>query len=111
MDGLITIQELFGSRAFRIPSYQRGYSWERRQWDDLLEDLDVLPIHKDHFAGQVVLQPTDEHLVDTEGAQHRLFDVVDGQQRLTTLVLLMEAIRRAVDTGLAAGIEKRFVRI
>lgn len=111
MDGLISVQELFGSRAFRIPPYQRGYSWERRQWDDLIEDLEVLPQGKDHFTGQVVLQPTDSQLVDTEGAQYRIYDVVDGQQRLTTLVLLMEAMRRRASDGLANGIEKRFIRI
>lgn len=111
MEGLLSIQDLFASRAFRIPAYQRGYSWEERQWADLIEDLEVLPAGKEHFTGQIVLQPTDDHLVDKEGSRHRLHDVVDGQQRLTTLVLLLEAIRRRAGTSLAEGIEKRYIRL
>jgi hypothetical protein len=116
MDGLWSVQDLFSVRAFRIPEYQRGYSWEREQWDDLLDDLDVLPRDngqfKDHFTGTVVLQPTTiPPITDVEGTSYPVFEVVDGQQRLTTLVLLLEAIRRRADGQLAGGIERRYIRV
>lgn len=111
MDGLTSIQSLFGERAFRIPPYQRGYSWEEQQWNDLLEDLEVLPPGKDHFAGPVVLYRTPELITDLEGTAHAIYDVVDGQQRLTSLVLLLEAIRRRTDNALAEGIAKRYIWI
>lgn len=111
MDGLTSIQSLFGEKAFRIPPYQRGYSWDILQWNDLLEDLEVLPPGKDHFGGPVVLHPTLDVVVDVEGTAHSIYNVVDGQQRLTSLVLLLEAIRRRTNGALAEGISKRYVWI
>ena len=96
MNGLLTVQSLFGGRRFEIPDYQRGYAWSERQWSDLVDDLEALPATKDHFTGTLVLKARelDGQLVDIEGQRYRAYDVVDGQQRLTTLVLLLEAIRR-----------------
>lgn len=117
MDNLLSLQTLFNGRLFEIPDYQRGYSWGTQQWDDLLEDIELLPADKDHFTGLVVLQQRLDvgDRVDNEGSQYRTFDVVDGQQRLTTLVLLLDAIRRralAEDlSDLAGGIEKKYVRL
>src|SRR4051794_19908462 len=115
MDGLLTVQTLFGGRRFDVPDYQRGYAWAERQWTDLLDDLDALPATKDHFTGTLVLKAreADGQLVDIEGQQYQAYDVVDGQQRLTTLVLLLDAIRREVSAlgmqPLADGITKSYV--
>lgn len=111
---LYSLQTLFVGRRFEIPDYQRGYAWGETQWADLLDDIETLPDGKDHFTGMVVLRPSDAApVVDVEGTQYSRLDVVDGQQRLTTLILLLEAIRRSlVDTGttaLADGIRRGYV--
>src|SRR5438128_5634 len=114
MDYLKTLEQLFAGHLFEIPDYQRGYAWSQQQWEDLLDDLASLPAHAEHFTGLIVLQerPDLEAMVDIEGSRQERVDVVDGQQRLTTLVLLLDAVRRAAkDEGfgpLGDGIEKKY---
>lgn len=91
-----TLQELLeGSKQYLVPLYQRTYSWSSRQlqrlWDDvasLAEDRVERP-DLTHFIGSVVLAPTPQ--VGPAGVAKYL--VVDGQQRLTTLTVLLAAIR------------------
>jgi hypothetical protein len=88
------LQTLFADRVFRIPRYQRFYSWQRRQRDDLFSDLKKLASGNEdqhHFMATLVCHRTSEtKAVGT--AQYRVFDVVDGQQRLTTLIILLKCI-------------------
>ncbi len=92
------LQNLFADRVFRIPHYQRFYSWQKRQRDDLFSDLKKLAAGNEdqhHFMATIVCQKTAEtKAVGT--AQCRVFDVVDGQQRLTTLILLLKCIELAL---------------
>lgn len=86
MSELVTLKELFGDetedRFFRIPDYQRGYSWEREQRNDMLGDLEELPVHDcRHYTGTIVA-------ARPSGGEGPYF-LVDGQQRLTTLVILV----------------------
>ncbi|MTE14166.1 GmrSD restriction endonuclease domain-containing protein [Nocardia aurantiaca] len=93
---------LEGSSQYLVPLYQRPYGWGDEQlwelWNDVIqlaEDRTEEP-ESTHFIGSVVLAPTPAGVA---GAVTR-FLVVDGQQRLTTLTLLLAAIRdylRAVD--------------
>lgn len=106
---LYSIQELFAGRAFRIPAYQRAYSWGQQQWQDLLDDLEYLPDGRDHFTGMIVIEPTSDALMDREGTGHQWVEVVDGQQRLTTLVVFLEALRRVAPPELGEGIRKRYI--
>ena len=89
---------LFADRVFRIPHYQRFYSWQKRQRDDLFSDLKKLAAGNEdqhHFMATIVCHKTAEtKAVGT--AQCRVFDVVDGQQRLTTLILLLKCIELAL---------------
>lgn len=116
VNGIFDLQQIFSQRVFRIPDYQRGYAWERDQWRDLKEDLQALPSGKDHYTGTLVLCPREqERRRDSRGSTYDVFDIVDGQQRLTTLVILLNAIRKSMiednsDSPLATGIEERFVR-
>jgi uncharacterized protein with ParB-like and HNH nuclease domain len=73
-----------------IPVYQRNYSWKKNdQVNNLLEDIDALLKNKEvnHFIGSIVYVPTTV-LNSTERS------VVDGQQRLTTLFLILYALKR-----------------
>lgn len=76
--------EFLADKTFRIPSYQRDYSWGRAQVDDLLNDIDeAVQGTLSHYLGTFVLSRTED-----DGP----FEVVDGQQRLTTLVLVVIAL-------------------
>jgi len=87
---------LEGTKQYRVPLYQRTYSWKneqlRRLWEDLVklaEDRKERGASATHFIGSLVLAPTPD--IAPTGLQQ--FLVVDGQQRLTTLTILLAAIR------------------
>ena len=80
-----TFRQLMGNGlSYRVPMFQRDYSWGLDEWDDLWQDIvglfgeDPEPAH---YMGYLVLQSAD----------NREFDIIDGQQRMTTLSLLMLA--------------------
>lgn len=92
-----TFRKLMGNGlSYHIPRFQRDYSWTDEEWEDLWLDImgTVRPGGEPaHYMGYLVLQTQDE----------RRFDVIDGQQRLTTLSLLVLAVlknlQRLVDNG------------
>lgn len=88
------LQSIFARRLFRIPDYQRSYAWGEKQWKDLLDDLQMLRHDNSHFGGTLVLCRTAgaATFTDNEGSDYDSYDVIDGQQRLTTLVMLLDAI-------------------
>lgn len=89
MKNLPTLQDLFTNNVFKIPDYQRGYSWENQQLEDLLEDLELMR-NKDHYTGTIVLKDLGQ--IKGLGKTFNQFDIVDGQQRFTSLVILLKCI-------------------
>jgi hypothetical protein len=77
------LKELLGNgKSYSVPPYQRDYSWKREHWEDLWEDLAAVEANReDHYMGAIVLE--------TKERKH--FRVIDGQQRLTTLSILILA--------------------
>ena len=70
--------------SYSVPTFQRDYSWEPDEWDDLWQDILSLPGNDGesaHYMGYLVLQWGD----------NKAFEIIDGQQRMTTLSLLMLA--------------------
>ncbi|ONI92376.1 hypothetical protein ALI22I_04350 [Saccharothrix sp. ALI-22-I] len=102
---------LQGERQYVVPLYQRTYSWERKDLDQLWQDLIGVADSggtASHFLGSVVLAPSPGNT--PAGVQVWL--VVDGQQRLTTLSILLCAIRdhvRAQDARLAEKIDDLYL--
>lgn len=87
---LNTLPEIFdkGSRYFIIPNYQRGYSWGKEQWSDLVTDIGYVITGQrkyTHYTGTLVAASSEE--------DENVFEVVDGQQRLTSFTLLLAALR------------------
>lgn len=86
---------LEGKKQYQVPLYQRVYSWDKkdrdRLWDDLVELVETRRTDKTatHFIGSVVLAESP----DNAAARMPRYLVVDGQQRLTTLSLLIAALR------------------
>jgi hypothetical protein len=114
-NNLLTPESLFKECMFRVPDYQRGYAWGPRQRDELLEDLGLLAEGKAHYTGTLVLHAFQERgrLTDKHGNSYSMLDIVDGQQRLTTIILLLDAIRESLgqenQADLAQGIIDRYV--
>ncbi len=118
MKDTLSLQDLFHDRIFRVPDYQRGYAWEKQQVGEFLDDLALLDSSRRHYTGTIVLyQPTNaKELDDNEGTRYVEAYVVDGQQRLTTIVLLLNEISQALNDcpgggSLAQGIRKKYVEV
>lgn len=77
--------------------------------------MELLPPDRSHYTGTIILDVTEsERRRDAEGGSYELVDVVDGQQRLTTIILFLNALRREMSRipdleVMAAGIRKRYV--
>ena len=73
-------------QIYRIPNYQRQYSWTNEQlevlWDDLYEEYKNQN-NKCYFLGSIVVVKTGDYL-----------DIIDGQQRITTLMIMMDVLRK-----------------
>lgn len=90
----VSILNLFSDFWFRVPYYQRPYLWQRDNVEELLEDLWFASENNpngEYFLGALVLDREDEHL--DNGTQYTVYDVIDGQQRLSTLMLVMTVLR------------------
>jgi uncharacterized protein with ParB-like and HNH nuclease domain len=84
-----TIKQLFaGDRLYYIPAFQRRYQWTKSEIKDFLTDIDKAQISGGYFLGPVL---TYEDEKDDD-----LFHIVDGQQRLTTLILYFSTYRKYI---------------
>ncbi len=84
----LTIKELLGNTdsLYQVPRYQRPYSWGDDQLDKLWEDLlDAMENEPNYFLGSIITAKPEE--------KSTYLDIVDGQQRLTTLVIMLCVIR------------------
>ena len=99
------ISDIFTSKfEYHIPSYQRPYAWEKEQaetlFDDLLDFYQNQPKDDNYFLGSIVLIKDDEE-------NKPLSYVIDGQQRLTSLTILLSVIASQIkDVKSKANIEK-----
>ncbi|MBF0407245.1 MAG: DUF262 domain-containing protein [Candidatus Riflebacteria bacterium] len=107
-----TFAELMGNSArYTVPCFQRDYSWEQEQWEDLWNDIVELKEEGSHYMGYVVLQQKEKHL----------YEIIDGQQRFVTLTMIilvsMAQLRKIIVNGIDVEnnderlqeIEKRFI--
>lgn len=109
---LIKIVE--GTNQYLVPHFQRPYTWQRKDWETLWNDLIEVdgggdgPGPREHFIGAIVTAPA--HSVP-EGITKYL--LIDGQQRLTTMLIVLAAMReraRAIgDTRLADKIHDLYL--
>jgi hypothetical protein len=90
------LQELIGNgRIFRVPPFQRDYSWQEEHWEDLWNDIQALIGKPDdrHYMGALVV----------EAQTDREFLIIDGQQRMATISIFALAViarlRRLAESG------------
>ncbi|WP_459593559.1 DUF262 domain-containing protein [Bradyrhizobium diazoefficiens] len=94
----LTLNQLLNGRLFRIPDYQRAYAWGTKQRMDLFDDIgEVKKTKNDHFLATVVCLARETRLIVAN--EYTVVEVVDGQQRLTTFVILLKAIQKALDSS------------
>ncbi len=99
-DLMTTVTADFGSligngRIYRVPHFQRDYSWTEEQWEDLWADIMGLEEEKLHYMGYAVFQTQDD----------KQFMIIDGQQRFTTISILALAVMNAIFALAEKGIE------
>ena len=99
----INYLELIGNgKQYRVPPYQRDYSWKQEQWEDLWNDILQLRSDREerHYLGALVVEARDD----------REFLIIDGQQRLATLSVLALAVVAILDSMARDGIDSESTR-
>lgn len=94
----LTYRQLMGNGLrYTIPHFQRDYTWDTEQWDDLWFDILALQnnFESEHYMGYLVLQTAD----------NKKFSVIDGQQRITTLSIVTLAVLKCLQNLVEAGTE------
>ncbi|GAA7108720.1 DUF262 domain-containing protein [Helicobacter pylori] len=82
-----TIKEIFQAQGCSIPNYQRDYAWKDKNFRDLWEDLEeAIEYNKrvGHFIGTMVAAKNEDN--------KKLYDIIDGQQRMTTIFMLLHVL-------------------
>lgn len=120
---LQSISKIFTEKIFRIPDYQRGYAWTKKQLKDFWTDIIQLEDGKNHYVGVLTLERVplktymswfdDSWIIDSKNFEP--YYIVDGQQRLTTTIILIEALTEVINQDevlnytTVAEIKKRFI--
>ncbi|GAA9575701.1 hypothetical protein UBN69_02650 [Helicobacter pylori] len=83
-----TIKEIFQAQGYSIPNYQRDYAWKDKNFRDLWEDLEeAIEYNKKgqgHFIGIMAVAKNEDN--------KKLYDIIDGQQRTTTIFMLLHVL-------------------
>lgn len=103
-DQLPHLDAVLQDKLIEVADYQRPYAWAEKQLSDLWQDLDLIGTDR-HYAGTLVLQRTDRVKQTKDGKDLTVYEVVDGQQRLTTCIILLEQLRRAMEPYLGVGFD------
>lgn len=91
VDKLTVRNDLFlGNDKYTIPLYQRAFAWEEKQLVQLVEDIDGIVGKSDYYIGSLIVS-----------RKNKGFEVVDGQQRLTSLYLLMSCLGMELENTLS----------
>lgn len=81
------IKQLFESGKYRIPIYQRNYAWGKSEIVQLIQDIiDYIPEQRNYYIGTLVVYPQKIN-------EETVYDAIDGQQRLTTLSILLSVLK------------------
>src|SRR5260221_13528752 len=92
-DHKYTVEEAFRECFYIVPDYQREYVWAEKEVEQLMQDIDEefdVGDRREYFIGTVLVSPTQ---------QKNHFEVIDGQQRLTTFFLLLCALKQMFRGG------------
>ena len=93
----LNLNEILGiSKIYKVPTYQRNYSWNEENWEDLWNDiLECFNSESIHYMGSIVFQEKGD----------KEFAVIDGQQRLTTLSIIIISLLKKIQNLIDHNIE------
>lgn len=93
----VSLSDIIGNgKTYTVPPYQRDYSWKRDHWEDLWNDILIIrDTGKVHYMGSIVLQNMGD----------KKYHVIDGQQRFSTLTLIVLAIINKLKDLVNNGVE------
>lgn len=104
---LLTLNEIFNNKLFRIPDYQRGYAWGTGQIEDFWEDIMNIKPGGKHYTGLLTVEAIADEVIRNSDQWkddrwllekgYKAYYVIDGQQRLTTSIILLNAILDTYD--------------
>jgi len=101
-NGNIKLKELFsGDKIFNIPKYQRTYAWKDENLEYFLEDLLNQRGEKSYFIGTLLFHQKDDR------GEYEFIDIVDGQQRLTTIIIFMQSIIKILQSKNSKKVTKK----
>ena len=90
---LAQILQIEGNQEnYFVPKYQRPYVWKKEQWEDLLRDLEE---DEGHFMGSIICVPRISE--DISPGERFQFEIIDGQQRLTTIIIMLCALYKKLE--------------
>jgi uncharacterized protein with ParB-like and HNH nuclease domain len=94
----VSFGDLIGNgKIYKVPNFQRDYSWKEENWEDLWQDILVITENNSsHYMGAIVLQ----------NASDKVFTIIDGQQRLATLSIIVIAIISKIQNLIDKDVEK-----
>ena len=108
-NNLKSIADIFERKLFRIPDYQRGYSWETRHLQDFWDDVERIMEGKKHYTGLLKIREANLKEDDQFGkwkedkwlieSGFEPYYIVDGQQRLTTIIIFLQAVINRLKDG------------
>ena len=104
---LFTVSKIFTENLLRIPDYQRGFSWEGDQLKDFWSDIEQLGVKDNHYTGvltfesvpEAIWKKWDDDIWIIESRKYKPYYIVDGQQRISTVIILLQAIVESVKDG------------
>lgn len=120
---LLSLSELFEKKiVFRIPDYQRGYSWEKKHIEQFWQDVLQLDRNMIHYIGVLTLdkltitQENYNNWADVgwllqQTPEYTPYHIVDGQQRITTMLVLLLCISRKLPIEESSAIKSKYFRI
>lgn len=118
MNTIFSFSKTFENKIFRIPDYQRGYSWGNKELEDFWNDLNnTRTNNKKHFTGNITLSKfldydfenlikegfavedinRDKNTLTINDKEYQLYNIVDGQQRFTTILILLYCLIEKMD--------------
>ncbi len=94
----VSLSDVIGNgKTYEVPPYQRDYSWNKDQWEDLWNDImNVYQSNNVHYMGSIVLQDLGD----------KKYHVIDGQQRFSTLTLIVLATINKLKELVNSGIDE-----
>lgn len=103
----LSLTKILKQHLFYIPDYQRGYSWTTTQVEELCKDIDSVSNsgEEKHYLSSIYC--IEDSKVEIGGEDFTKFEVVDGQQRLTTLLLLFRVLYNMIDRLDGASEDKK----